>query len=96
MNSNIDANDISLSLQLALPGQGGHPMTDDFVKRVMADDPITGKDISAKVAALAAMDEADYMALLKPAAVELNMTISDLRTPGVLQTMREPVGRLPG
>ena len=51
---------------------------DDFVKRVMTDDPVTGDVIRAKVAELAAMDEADYLVCKKEEANALGISLTDL------------------
>ena len=51
---------------------------DNFLKRVMADDPITGDIIRAKVAEMAALDEADYLVCKKAEANALDISLTDL------------------
>ena len=51
---------------------------EDFVKRVMTDDPVTGDDLRAKVVYLAALDMADYLVCKKAEAKELGISAADL------------------
>ena len=49
---------------------------EDFVKRVMTDDPVTGDDLRAKVVYLAALDMADYLVCKKAEAKELGISFA--------------------